>query len=179
MSSSRAAEPALIVVDHLNAEKLTWSFEIVTHLLLETEVVVLGRLTVDGVVKMAFGAASVSRDGSGKPGSVSTELTSAANEALSRAARLFGGRLAVEQERAGPPLDTSPTDVVAPDPENRITQKQLGALQSIARRRNFGRSEVAEMLRTRFGRSELIRLTKHEASDLLTELSASNGHVST
>lgn len=176
MSSGRGSETAQAIIDRLNAEKKAWSFEIVTHVVLENEVIVLGRLTVDGSIRMAFGSASLSVEGSRKPGSASAELMSAANEALSRAARLFGVAIVLEQ-RADSPCDAVHGHC-APDPENRITQKQLGALNGVARRRNLGRTEFAEMLRARFGRGDLISLTKREASDLLTELSGMNGHAS-
>lgn len=171
----RAEDGALAIVDSLNAEKKSWSFEIVTHLRLDGEVIVLGRLTVDGAVKMAFGSASLPRDG--EPCPTSALLATAANAALSRAARLFGVGLVLEPH-ADRPRSESLSNGAATS-ENRITQKQLGALQGIARRRNLGRMEFAEMLRARFGRGELISLTKREASDLLSELSGSNGHAPT
>lgn len=171
----RADEGALAIADRLNAEKKNWSFEIVTHLRLDGEVIVLGRLTVDDAVKMAFGSASFPRDG--EPCALSALLATAANAALSRAARLFGVGLVVEP-RAERTRTESPTTGAATT-DNRITQKQLGALQGIARRRNLGRMEFAEMLRDRFGRGDLISLTKREASDLLSELSGSNGHAPT
>lgn len=77
------------IVDRLNAEKRAWSFEIVSHLVRENEVVVLGKLTVDGVAKMAFGSTTISRDASGRT-SIGADLKTAANEALARVARLMG-----------------------------------------------------------------------------------------
>lgn len=166
---------AIDIVDRLNREKKAWSFELVGHHVFEQEVVVLGRLTVEGVTKMAFGAAAVPRGQS--TGAVSTALTSAANEALLRTARLFGMGLVLAG--AAPACSSEPaTDASVPSPENRITQKQLGAINGIARRRNLARAEVAEMLRARFGRTDLAQLTKREASDLLSHLSESSGHAS-
>lgn len=173
--TSRTEDGALAIADRLNADMKNWSFEIVTHLRLDGEVIVLGRLTVDGAIKMAFGSASLPRDG--EPCPTSALLATAANVALSRAARLFGVGLVLEPHADRTRTD-SPSDGAA-TPDNRITQKQLGALQGIARRRNLGRMEFAEMLRARFGRGDLISLTKREASELLSELNGSNGHAPT
>lgn len=93
------------IVDRLNTEKRAWSFEVVNHLVLENEVVVLGRLAVDDVARMAFGTAAVSRDVSEKPASIGTDLKVAANDALARAARLFGVGLVFE-----PRSETAPDD---------------------------------------------------------------------
>jgi hypothetical protein len=172
--TSRSDE-ALAIANRLNSERKNWSFEIVSHLRLDAEVIVLGRLTVDGTVKMAFGSSSEARDD--EPCPTSVLLATAANAALSRAARLFGVGLVLEPPAEQTRIE-SPSNTAAP-PGNRITQKQLGALQGIARRRNLGRMEFAEMLRARFGRTDLITLTKREASELLSELSGSNGHAST
>jgi hypothetical protein len=46
------------VIDRLNEGCDAWSFDVVSHEVYDDEVVVLGRLTADGVVKMAFGTQS-------------------------------------------------------------------------------------------------------------------------
>ena len=170
---------ALAVVDQLNTEKRAWSFEVVNHLVLDNEVVVLGRLVVEGVTKMAFGSAALSRDSAGSTTSVGTDLKSAASEALARAARLMGVSLVFNQ------TDTPTQDEgtrhepvrVTPSPENRVTQKQLGLLSGIARRRNIGRTELGALLHERFDKAELVSLTKREASALIDELAQANGHA--
>ena len=48
------------VIARLNdASDYEWSFDIVKHDVLADEVIVLGKLTIDGVTKMAFGGSSV------------------------------------------------------------------------------------------------------------------------
>lgn len=164
------------IVDRLNTEKRAWSFEVVNHLVLENEVVVLGRLAVDDVAKMAFGTAAVSRDVSGKPASIGTDLKVAANDALVRAARLFGVGLVFEQPERAAEREEPAREALSP--ENRVTQKQLGAVGGLARRRNIGRSELGGMLQERFAKTDLVSLSKREASDFISELSDANGHAS-
>lgn len=174
--SARDNDAALNVIDRLNAEKKVWSFEVTNHLVLENEVVVLGRLAVEDVVKMAFGTAAVSRDGAGKPVSIGTDLKVAANDALVRAARLFGVALVFEDPKRAVTQGELAREALSP--ENRVTQKQLGAINGLARRRNIGRSELGGMLQQRFSKSDLVSLSKREASDFIGELSEANGHAS-
>ena len=176
MNERNADEFVLAVIERLNGEKKVWTFEVTAHHVFEREVVVLGRLVVDGVAKMSFGAATASREMAGAGSSVGTLLQAAANEALARAARLFGVGLVFEpRSEASQPV--TPPNREAPAHENRITQRQLGALQGQARRRNLARADVVELLRKRFGKSELVTLTRKEASELLTELTEANGHT--
>lgn len=179
MTGARVDDAALAVIDQLNAEKKAWSFEVVNHLVLEHEVVVLGRLVVDGVTKMAFGSAALSRDGAGSTVSVGTDLKLAANEALARAARLMGVGLVFGQSDApaheGGGRHEPARDM--PSPGDRVTQKQLGLLSGIARRRNIGRTELGALLHDRFDKTELVSLTKREASALIDELAQANGHA--
>lgn len=175
MSGERVDEAALRAIDRLNAEKKVWSFEVTNHLVLDGEVIVLARLTVDGVAKMSFGTATTSRELNGNPSSVGTGLKVAANDALARAARLFGFGLVADGFGPGPEREPSPTSL---PPESRVTQKQLGAINGIARRRNIGRSELGELLLERFSKNALATLSKKEASELIGELSDANGHSS-
>ena len=51
------------VIQRLNeAFEGAWSFEIVQHEIREEEVLVLGRLSADGISKMAFGGSQVTRE---------------------------------------------------------------------------------------------------------------------
>lgn len=179
MSEHRTEDAALAVVDQLNTEKKSWSFEVVSHVVLDREVVVLGRLTVDGVTKMAFGSMAAPKDDKGNHESVGLTLKAAANEALARAARLFGVGLVFEGP-AGDPTRGRREDAASramAAPENRVTQKQLGAIHGFARRRNIGRAELGALLHERFEKTELVSLTKKEASALIDELAQANGHA--
>ena len=72
------------VIARLNeASDYEWSFDIVKHEVLVDEVIVLGKLTIDGVTKMAFGGSSVTRDNSGKEVSLADDLKSAARNCTS------------------------------------------------------------------------------------------------
>lgn len=67
-----------------------WSFEIVEHHILDNEVVVLGKVTIDGIVKMAVGGSNINKDGEGNAINIGDALKSASTDALKKACSLFG-----------------------------------------------------------------------------------------
>jgi hypothetical protein len=68
------------VIQRLNeALEAAWSFEVTHHEIRPDEVLVLGRLTASGIVKMQFGVSQVAREKkSGQPVSLGDDLKAAA-----------------------------------------------------------------------------------------------------
>lgn len=165
------------VITRLNEGCDQWSFEIVEHQILDEEVVVVAKLTADGIVKMAFGGSSITRDRDGRAVSIADDLKAAGSDSLKKASSLLGIALALygagSSERSSssqPPRLAAP-----PSPNDRLTGRQLSAIQSIARRQNIARGHLATMLEERFNKSELGHLSRREASTLLSELTGANG----
>jgi len=163
------------VIARLNEGCDAWSFEIVEHQILDEEVVVVAKLTADGIMKMAFGGSSITRDREGRAVSIADDLKAAGSDALKKAASLLGVALhlyGASEEPAAQPRAANP----APNsPNDRLTSRQLSAIQSIARRQNIGRDRMTHMLGERFGKMEVAHLSRREASSLLSELTGSNG----
>ena len=68
-----------------------WSFDILEHHILQEEVLVLGRLTAEGITKTQFGNSQITRKKeSGEIISLGDDLKSAATDALKKAATLLG-----------------------------------------------------------------------------------------
>jgi hypothetical protein len=68
-----------------------WSFEIAHHEIREDEVLVIGRLTADGISKMAFGTSQVTRErGTGALVSLGDDLKAAATDAMKKCATFLG-----------------------------------------------------------------------------------------
>jgi hypothetical protein len=104
-----------------------WSFEITHHEVREDEVLVLGKLSAEGVVKMQFGVSQVTREkGSGALVSLGDDLKAAATDALKKCAtflgvglhlygeRAVGGRAAAGRGWAAPPRPPVPWVPVVP-----------------------------------------------------------------
>src|SRR6185503_10958345 len=80
------------VIARLNqALEGAWSFEITHHEVREDEVLVLGKLTAEGITKMNFGVSQVTREkGSGALVSLGDDLKAAATDALKKCATFLG-----------------------------------------------------------------------------------------
>lgn len=100
------------------------------HLILGEEVVVVAKLTADGIMKMAFGGSSITRDREGRAVSIADDLKATGSDVLKKAASLLG--VALELYGAGPPESMPGRPDRAPSPESpndRLTSRQLSAIQ--------------------------------------------------
>jgi hypothetical protein len=163
------------VIERLNEACDCWSFEIEKHEILDGEAVVLGKLTADGVCKMAFGGSILTVDREGSVMSIADDLKAAASDALKKAASMLGVGLDLyggsrRQEREEAPLAQAPSS-----PVDRITTRQLAALGSTCKRQGIPQGELLSLVAKRTGKGELAHLSRIEASALITELSG-NGH---
>jgi hypothetical protein len=89
------------VIQRLNeALEGAWSFEIVHHEVREEEVLVIGRLTADGITKMAFGGSQVTREReSGQLVSLGDDLKAAATDSMKKCATFLGVGLHLYAEK--------------------------------------------------------------------------------
>ena len=142
----------------------------------------MAKLTADGIIKMAFGGSSITRDRGNKPVSIADDLKSAGSDALKKAASLLG--VGLELYGAAPPKQLTAQEentsgsVAAPSPtspSDRLTGKQFTTIQSLTRRQNIARETLVEMLEERFKKTDIQHLSRREASSLLSELMGSNG----
>lgn len=171
------------VIARLNEGCDAWSFEVVSHEVQDGEVIVLGRLTADGVVKCAFGGSDVTVDKSGRVISLADDLKAAASDALKKAASLLGVGLelygAPAPRRADQPtVQRSGQGTGAPSiPQagDRITSRQLAAVHAACRNQGVTRGQLEGLLFERFGKRKVEYLTKREASELLGELAVVAG----
>lgn len=176
------------VITRLNKGCDVWHFEVVEHRVFKAEVVVVGKLIADGVIKMAFGGAAITFNHAGKVVSLADDLKAAASDALKKCASLLGvglelyagkGRAAASTSKAPPQNDTpQPPPRSGPnrgEGDDHATEKQIAALQSIFRRRRTPQAHIEALLERKTGKHQLSELTCREASSLLSELAAANG----
>ena len=160
------------VIERLNETGDPWSFEVIKYELLEDEVIVTGKLTLDGVAKMDIGSASITRDTAGVEISVGDDVKAGVSDCIKRCARLFGCGLhlySTEPAHAALPARGGPESI------DRITQRQLQAIHAHARRRGIALPELGAMLLERTGKDAPQSLTRREASGVLDVLSSANG----
>lgn len=170
------------VIARLNEGCDTWNFEVVQHHVYKTEVVVVGKLIADGVVKMAFGGAAITFDRNGRVVSLADDLKAAASDALKKCASLLGVGLELyggkETTKSGPPAPrppSGPRSQVRPAPDPAPTtegpsQKQIATIYGVCRRKNISREHLAALIEQRTGKHRIDELTRRQASALLSEL---------
>ena len=194
-----------VVVARLNAAfENDWSWEILEHKILETEVLVLGKLTAAGTTRMAFGGSSITRSKeSNEIVSLVDDVKAACMDSLKKAASWLGIGLTQlytdnhrsEQQRAHAPQSSTGSNGNASKngnngnggnggngnngagPQNnadRITQKQLSAMWSWGRRLQMDADSIRERCKKLFGLNPEF-LSKTQASELLDELGDSLG----
>ena len=116
------------VIKRLNdATDGDWSFEIVEHLIKDDEVMVLGKLSVDGVIKMQWGTKKIAKDRkTGEIICLGDDLKSAASDCLKKTASLFGCGLHLYTE------DTlEPAQPVINKSDEKITKEQLSQIKKL------------------------------------------------
>jgi hypothetical protein len=143
------------------------SFEVVRHEIFEHEVIVVGRLTADGVVNIDFGCAAITQDADGMAISVGDDLKAASSDCIKRCARLLGCPLDLQAqtERTQSPAARSETPQ-----SDRITTRQLAAIESACRRRSINREQLHALVDKTTGKAAPQFLTRAEASAVLTQL---------
>jgi len=166
------------VIARLNEGCDAWNFEIVEHSVHDDEVIVLGKLTADGVVKSAFGGSNITIDSQGRVVSLADDLKSAASDSLKKCASLLG--VGLELYGAPPPKTGAKNNGNGSssynggsnggngsDPANRITSRQLAAIHATCRQLAVSRDDLLGLVHERFGKNKLELLSKGEASALL------------
>jgi len=154
-----------------------WSFEIVDMKVLKDEVIVLGKLTADGITKMQYGTSGESANDDRLFGD---KVKAAGTDALRKCASLFGLGLHLYEGSShngssdsnskgngnnGHPEGNDPHE----DGETRLTSKQLKAIHAIRTRLEITDAGLKELCQRRYGKSPDY-LSKKQASELIEEM---------
>ena len=188
-----------VVTSRLNdAFESNWSFEIVKYRIIKDpgEVLVLGKLTAEGVTKMAFGSKEIERSKDTKTiVSLGDDLKAASTDALKKAASLIGVGLYLyaDQRPNGKPEErpdisnkgaSTGNEKNQPGPKNepatgdgngnRLTNKQLGAIFSIGKSRGLESSNIKDLALKTFKKS-VNHLNKDQADTYIKTLLSMQG----
>ena len=158
-----------------------WSFDVVKYEVTQTEVIVLGKLSADGVVKMAFGGSSITRaKESGESVSIADDLKSAATDSLKKAASFLGIGLHLYENGSKNATPKNPENgnpaakgngTVPKNGNGRLTSRQLDAIMAIGKDHGLDREAIKKLSVERFGKNVEF-IGKSEASSLIQELTA-------
>lgn len=190
------------VIQRLNdAFEGAWSFEVLHHQIVEEkdEILVLGKLSSDGVVKMQFGSTQITRDRDSKAIiSIGDDLKAAATDALKKCATFLGVGLHLYSERSARPAGrengagqsqgtaarrtSRDAGTKKPEPSNgqpersegsngngRLANEQHSAILTIAKRRGLSQIELNQESLKRYG-VQVPYLTYQNAADFIQHL---------
>jgi len=189
-----------VVIQRLNdAFDAHWNFEVIDHRVYDHEIVVLGRLTAEGIAKCQFGKTKITRiEGTNEEVSVGDDLKAAATDALKKCATLFGvglhlyldnapngdgassrqgnGRREETAPRANGEGQNSGQSAGHDGGSSRLSAKQLSAIFGIARSKGWSNKAVRDFTQEMFGKMPDF-LTRKEASAVIDHLNGGDGRA--
>jgi hypothetical protein len=160
-----------------------WIFEIQEHHVYDDEVVVLGKLTAQGVAKSQFGKSRITRAKKDNAIiSLGDDLKAAATDCLKKCATLFGvglhlyfdgPQIGVSGNGHSNGIGNSHADAKGPEVNavlaGRLTAKQLSAIFALAKARGWSNKQVRDFSQEMFARLPDF-LNKAEASAVIQHL---------
>src|SRR5688572_24216922 len=175
------------VIQRLNeCFEAEWIFEIQEHRVYDDEVVVLGKLTAQGVAKSQFGKSRITRSKKDNSTiSLGDDLKAAATDCLKKCATLFGVGLHLYFDVPSARNGNGNGDSHSVAPGNgqhhpvglngnggdtaRLTAKQLSAIFALAKARGWSNKQVRDFSQEMFGKLPDF-LNKTEASAVIQHL---------
>ena len=149
------------IIDQLDqATDRKWSFSVEDHLVINGEVIVLGKLSLDGVFRVAFGGCP-----SEGPGTLTDRLQDAAMDSLSRCSALMG----IVQNGQDPQPAYKPDNGNGSQEKARITRKQLDFAYMLSRDLGLSRDQMADRCLQAFQKKPEY-LDRSEASTLIESM---------
>jgi hypothetical protein len=172
--------PGHIVIERLNqAFESLWSFEITAHEVHTDEVIVIGRLSAEGITKTQFGSSRITRAReTGETISLADDLKSAATDALKKCATLLGVGLHLYADKASSPTTSQKDNGGAGNKQEtdgngngRLTSKQHAFLLKLANERGITKKELNDQCVATYG-AVVDFLTRQNASSLIENMLA-------
>lgn len=189
------------VIKRLNdAFEGQWSFEIVSHEQVGDEVVVLGKLTADGISKMQFGSATIVRaKNTNEIISIGDDMKSAASDAVKKCSSLLGiglhlyGELPeTTYESTGTTSKDATTNNATGDNgskpktnmenmtgnlgNNLITKDQLAQIKKLRTQHKLTPEDVQSKCKRLFGTDDVTALNTIMATALIANITGNGGN---
>ena len=168
------------VIERLNqAFESLWSFEITSHEIHQDEIVVIGKITAEGIVKSQFGSSRITRTReTGEVVSLASDLKSAATDALKKCATLLGVGLHLYADKTssssaettgqkGNGGDNSQSG----NGNGRLTAKQHSFLMKLSNEKGLTRKELNDQCVEAYG-SVVDYLNRNDASSMIENMLA-------
>ena len=171
------------IIDRLNqAFESLWSFEIVSHEIHQDEVIVIGKLIAEDVVKTQFGSSRITKAReTGEVVSLADDLKSATTDSLKKCATLLGVGLHLYADKTssssaettghkGNGVDNNQSGNGG-NKNGRLTAKQHSFLVKLANEKGLTRKELNDQCVETYG-SVIDYLTRQNASSMIENMLA-------
>jgi hypothetical protein len=168
------------VIQRLNdAFEGQWSFEIITQEKEGSEVIVLGKLTVEGVSKTQFGSNKISLSKAGEVISIGDDWKAAGSDSLKKCASLFGVGLHLygAEKKEQPPEQPGKgmSEKSQPKGGTVITKEQLAQIKELRTKLGWTPKIVQDKSQEMFGTDKVETLNPTMATALIAFMQTQNG----
>ena len=168
------------VIQRLNdAFEGQWSFEIITQEKEGSEVIVLGKLTVEGVSKTQFGSNKISLSKAGEVISIGDDWKAAGSDSLKKCASLFGVGLHLygAEKKEQPPEQPGKgmSEKSQPKGGTVITKEQLAQIKEMRTKLGWTPKNVQDKSKEMFGTEKVETLNPTMATALIAFMQTQNG----
>jgi hypothetical protein len=155
-----------------------WSFEIIEYQQMSDEVIVLGKLTAEGIQKSQFGSHQITK--SKKDGTVVNlgfDLKAAASDSLKKSATLFGVALHLYSENIADeprePVDRNA--MTSSESEETIDKEKLAEIKQLRTNLKWSPEDVMDHAERLFSTRDIAKLNPVMGDAFIAYLKAQNG----
>jgi hypothetical protein len=156
-----------------------WNFEILTQENATGEVIVLGKLTADGVSKSQFGSNKISLSKQGEVISIGDDWKAAGSDSLKKCASLFGVGLhlygAEKKEQPEDHTGKGMSEKSQPKGGTVITKEQLAQIKELRTKLGWTPKIVQDKSQEMFGTDKVETLNPTMATALIAFMQTQNG----
>jgi hypothetical protein len=138
-----------------------WSFEIVEYQQLHDEVVVLGKLTAEGIFKQQFGSHKITKaKKDGEVVNIGYDLKAAASDSLKKASTHFGVALHLYSENiADEPREPVDRNAMTPsESDETISKEKLAEIKQLRTKLKWTPDDVMDQAERLFGTRDITKL---------------------
>jgi len=160
------------VIQRLNdAFDGNWSFEIITNEKQGEEIVVLGKLSADGVSKMQFGSKKITFNSkTGEVVCLGDDIKAAASDCLKKCSTLLGVGLHLYSDREEQPKEKDMSKMSKSKAKDTVSETQLAQIKDIRTKLGWTPKQVQDIAERMFGTRKVGELNTVMANGLIAYL---------
>ena len=139
-----------------------WSFDVERYEIVDGHIIVLGKLTAEGIVKTQFGSKKIAKDKQGEPISIGDDMKAAASDSLKKTATLLGVALHLYED------DGDGMSTMSGNKGNgKITKAQLGKIKSLRTKAGMSADDVLDLVERMFSTRDPVSLNTEMGSAVI------------